>query len=768
MNFSAITTQFVSWWKRLKQSKGLLGAGLVFITALCCVTFWAFVQPQDSLHILIPGSVREQMELFEKSPFNQKVFVVVTSQKDTDLLAHAHMVQNYLTQQGLIRPGFNPAPDFALTLLHALPFRFLPTDREPVLEKITQEAVAASTQENYERITSLEGVLLRPLIQADPFHLLEIMTRKLAAFNPQTNLDYRDGFLTTGKGNTLVGLYDLARPARFNNAQRFSEAIKQLNAQLPEGMEVFYLGGLRYTAENVSLIQHDLRYVSLLGIICLILVFCLLLRSAHALFIYALPLLILPVAALGTYAVFGNISGITLGFGSVVAGLSVDYGIYLFFAIVHGNLPATLAAQKLRRHIGCTFLTSSLCFVALFLSSVEVFRQIAVFALLGLTAALLIALFILPLYWENLSTKKRTLSAATEASLLQSPILAGLLSAVIIAFGIWGFYHTRLSSDLETMNASSPLLQKQKSVLDDVFTEAETKNAFIFVKGRTIEEALENNERISLSLPVPLATAEMIPSEKGRESRLKQWKDFWSRERIEDAQELLQQSAVRVGFSPKAFDPFFEWLDNPESQSLFDFTKIYNPVIALEDGSFAVVNFVPNTPQVQEIATDANVVYVTAPELKNGLMQSMKKETLRIALLAFLFNLVAVTVVFNSFRKALLAFIPVGLAICFTFGCFALFKVEVNLFALVFLPLLMGLGIDYGIFQLEKSETAVMQLYPPVALVAAGLSTLAGFGVLIVAKHPVLHMMGLASCVGVGSAMLVSLLILPPILERTK
>lgn len=753
---------------RLKRAKWFVFTGLLFLVAFCTTVFAVWVRPTDTLQSLIPGNIREQVELFERSPFNQKVFVVVSSQDGNNLLAQAHAVQNYLTQQGLIRPGFNPAPDFALTLLHALPFRFLPTDREPVLEKLTQEAVARSVKENYERITSLEGVLLRPLVQADPFHLLEIMTRKLAAFNPQTGLDYQDGFLTANDGKTLVGLYDLSQPTHFSNAQRFSNAIQYLNMQLPKGTEVFYLGGLRYTADNVSRIQHDLRYVTLFGIICLVLVFVLLLRSPHALFIYMLPLLVLPIAALGTYLIFGNISGITLGFGSVVVGLCVDYGIYLFYAVVHGNLPAHLAARKLRQHIGCNFLTSALCFTALFFSSVEVFRQIAVFAILGLTVALFVALFILPIYWERLSTKSRVLSSATAPSLLHSPVLAWLLSAVIVTFGVWGIYHTNFSGDLEALNATSSLLLKQKAVLSHVFEEAEANNALVFVKGKTKEAALENNEIISAGLPHPLATAEMIPSEKGRANHVQQWKEFWSHERIEDAKTLLQQSAQQVGFSTTAFDPFFKWLEEPETQNLFDFTKIYNPIISLHDGTFAVVNFVPNSPQVQELAKQKNVVYVTRPELKTGLMQAMKKETLRIALLAFLLNLIAVSVVFKKFTKALFAFIPVILAACFTFGCFALFKVEVNLFALVFLPLLMGLGIDYGIFQLEKAETAVSQLYPSVALVVAGLSTLAGFGVLIVAHHPVLHMMGVSSCLGVGSAMLVALLILPAILEHTK
>ena len=124
---------------------------------------------------------------------------------------------------------------------------------------------------------------------------------------------------------------------------------------------------------------------------------------------------------------------------------------------------------------------------------------------------------------------------------------------------------------------------------------------------------------------------------------------------------------------------------------------------------------------------------------------------------------------FRKLKDTLICFVPVVFGACVTFGCFALFGVRVNLFVLVFLPLLMGLGIDYGIFQVIKyNRGADRALYPPRALIAAGLSTLAGFGVLIAAKHEVLFMMGFSSFVGISAAVCASLFILPAFLERKK
>ena len=125
--------------------------------------------------------------------------------------------------------------------------------------------------------------------------------------------------------------------------------------------------------------------------------------------------------------------------------------------------------------------------------------------------------------------------------------------------------------------------------------------------------------------------------------------------------------------------------------------------------------------------------------------------------------------VLKNLRETLFCFIPVILAGCFTFGCFWAFGVKVNLFVLVFLPLLTGLGIDYGIFQVMKFRSGgrAHAVYPPAALWTAGLSTLAGFGVLALAKHGVLFIMGLSSFLGICGAMLAAQFILPAFLEDT-
>lgn len=756
-------------WNFFAKYKHTVAVLLAAVTGLS-VVFLCRVRPDENIHAMIPAKLLRQVELFEHSPLNKKIFVGVTADSAEEAFSAAESLRNRLAEAGLLR--LPPAPDmnFAVTLFHALPARFLPSDELLLQKKLMPQAVAEKMQQNYNNLLSFEGFLVKPLILADPLGLTELMAQKLAAFGAGTALEYKDGFLSSADGKTYIGPYDLAGDAAdFKDAKHFAKFFEKLSAELPPTVHAFYLGALRYTVENVSVIQADLIKISGLALILLAAVFWFFFRHKSALLIYLLPVLILPPAAWVTYMCFGHLSGITLGFGSVVAGLSVDYSVYLFFALRRGGADAVHTLQHLRKHLLCNFMTSALCFLALFCSSVELFRQLAVFSVTGLAISLLLALYVFPHYWENLPP----LAIPAPRKFFFKPLskrAAVWVSVLVVLFGMVGLWRTHFSGNIEELNASSPAFEADKAVFDRVFEKTSQNRALLFVLGNTPEAALEANEALCAKLPEPLAVSAVFPSQKARAENAARWQDFWTANRIQYTRLLTEESAAKVGLKASLFEPFFDGLSSPEKDE-FDFTPFYNPIAPLEDGRFAVVNLVPNTPEVAQTAAQEGAVFVAADGLKKGLIGAVKQEALQIVCLAVLFNLAAVLLVFRSVKTALLAFVPVCLAACFTFGCFWVFSVTVNLFVLVFLPLLMGLGIDYGIFQIMKERSAggaFQNAYPPAALAAAALSTLAGFGVLALAKHGVLFIMGLSSFLGVGGALLAAYFILPVFLERQK
>lgn len=749
----------------LRAHKKLLWLALF---TLVCAGLCTQLRVSENILSMIPASVRKPVELFEHSALGQKLFVVTHAASEDESRERALNVREELVSKGLVHPLFVPPASFARVLLGGLPARFSAADAAGAEQLLTPEETQNNLGVHYENLLSLQSTFLKQIIPYDPFNLISLMTGKLAALGKGTGLEFEDGLLTSADGKTQIGMYDVSgKSTDFNTAQKINDFFVSVQKQLPPGLRVFYLGSLRYTWENVQIIKRDLRVITLLALTCLSAVFVIFFRQKSALLIYALPVMVLPPAALVTGLIFGEISGITLGFGSVVAGLSLDYAVYVFFALQAAPSAPAQTLCGLKKHLFCNFMTSALCFCALFCSSVEVFRQIAVFSLCALALALFYALRIFPPYFQNAT--KQSLPAVTRTYVLPRAV-ALAVCALVLAFGWWGATRTRFSRDIAELNSTSSAFKQDKQLFDSALPVIADQQALLFVLGASQEEALMRNEILSAKLPEPLAVSGLFMSERGQTQNKRRWADFWSANRRNYARLLLEEYAPQFGFAPAAFAPFFErtLADDPLAGPL-DLSVFYNPVIALTDGSYGIVNRVPDNSEYKQIADNKNVFFFSRFALQEQLMRAVKKEALQIVLLALLFNFSAVWLVFRKFKDTLVCFVPVVCGACVTFGCFALFGVRVNLFVLVFLPLLMGLGIDYGIFQVIKYKRgADRALYPPRALMAAGLSTLAGFGVLIAARHEVLFMMGFSSFVGISAAVCVSLFILPAFLERKK
>lgn len=739
-------------------------AGLVAACVLCGIGVFSG-HIEENMLALVPQPIKRQVQLFEHSPLSQKLIVIVSSASAGQTSQSSRDVQEKLVQSGLIKPLVQPNENIVREMLTALPARFSAQVQQRTEQKLSAPAIAEQLADYYEKLFSFQSFFTSQLLAQDPFYLTEILFDKWASLGSGTSNTYQNGLLANGDGTVQAGLYDAKDAASdLEAANRLHRFFIAYQSSLPSGARAFFMGGLRYTLENAALIKKDLKIITLVGLLGLSGIFLWFFRTKRAVLIYALPFLVLPPAALATQLVFGHISGLTLGFGSVVAGLSVDYAIYVYFAVQQTKTSAKSALAQIKKHLGCNFLTSALCFAALFFSSVEVFKQIAVFSLVALTLSLWISLRVFPVYFSG-----KVGTANNRYAWKIRPFsfhVACWTSLLLLVFGLWGITHVSFSQGLDSLNGTSAGFKQDKQVADMLF--ASDNHALLFALGSTKDEALANNEKLSARLPHALPVSELFVSARTQAKNELRWREFWNASRRNYVRLLLQEEAQKKGFKSASFLPFWQWLAQTTEQTpSVDFSAWYNPVLQLTKDVYAVVNIVPNTAVYARAADGKNTVFVSASHLQQDLVSGVKHEAWGVVCLALLFNLLAVWVIFKNVKETLLCFVPVVLGGCILFGCLALFGVHVNLFGLIFLPLLVGLGIDYAIFQLMKSHARSVTLYPAKALLAAGLSTLAGFGVLVLAGHPVLRMMGLCALLGIGGAIFAAVWILPAFKEHT-
>jgi predicted RND superfamily exporter protein len=120
---------------------------------------------------------------------------------------------------------------------------------------------------------------------------------------------------------------------------------------------------------------------------------------------------------------------------------------------------------------------------------------------------------------------------------------------------------------------------------------------------------------------------------------------------------------------------------------------------------------------------------------------------------------------FKSLQFALLAALPLGVGVLQTFGLLGLLDIPLNPANLIALPLLLGIGVDYGVHIVhefrEQSGPYRLSSATAVAVLVDGLTTLVGFGSLMIATHQGLQSLGRVLTLGVTCCMFTSLVMLP-------
>ena len=125
--------------------------------------------------------------------------------------------------------------------------------------------------------------------------------------------------------------------------------------------------------------------------------------------------------------------------------------------------------------------------------------------------------------------------------------------------------------------------------------------------------------------------------------------------------------------------------------------------------------------------------------------------------------------------RALLAGAPLVLGYVWMLGGMRLLSMDFNFLSITISPLLIGIGVDNGIHILHrtieercaKPEGAIERGVgtTAVAVIVTSLTTMLVFGSLLMARTPGLRILGASALLGIGFALLFSLLFLPAALH---
>ncbi len=147
--------------------------------------------------------------------------------------------------------------------------------------------------------------------------------------------------------------------------------------------------------------------------------------------------------------------------------------------------------------------------------------------------------------------------------------------------------------------------------------------------------------------------------------------------------------------------------------------------------------------------------------LKDSYVQAAWYSLAAIALMVFFH--------FRSLGAVILSLLPVGIGTLWLAGLMGWFDIPINLANIMTLPLVIGIGVTNGVHILnrfaEERTPGILARSTGKAVLVSGLTAIAGFGSLILAKHRGIQSLGCVMAAGIAMCMIAGLTFLPALLN---
>ncbi len=757
----------------------LLGTSLAGLTRL---------EVREDIESMLPddtSQVADDFRRLQQAPFARKVLISLHGSQITStatLLTAADGLAAALSPEYFSRAVTGPAmlennrlPDW---LESSLPQLLGANDLQRIDDGLTPARVQQQLETGYRQMLSPEGWLLKGVIRRDPLELRNLGLEKLRFVNPISKTRLQDGHFLSADGHSALIIADssVAITDSGGGARMLEQFQQAADGVLPKGVEARLVSGHAYTVANAEAIQRDLFVVLTASTLGLAALFLLFLRSWRALFVFLVPVSVVGLAAVAVSWCYPVVSGVTLGFGAVLLGIAVDFGLHVYFVLRQSEGEPEAALGRVSRPVLFGALTTLAGFAVLLTSSLPGQRQLAVFAMTGIAAALLLALIVLPhLVVSDWRPAPRRLYQSLTVKRRRKPGLLLLLWLVIMVGCSWKVAEVPVNGELRSLSLMPTELLAAEQELQQTWGNLRSM-AMVFAEGGDLQEALGANdmlfELLRRELPdvTVISLAPLLPSAANQASNLQRWQAFWQ-QRGESTRQLLRQAGESRGFSEAAFAPFFAGLQRqPEPVTVETLRQLglgdLLDVLLLENGAgVQLVTLVPDTPEVTALfsadaALPPGIHLVSQARFGREVGSAIRADFLRFITLAGGAVLLMVALLLRRPAQILLALLPVVTGLVVMLGTMGWLGMEFNLFNIVATILVIGLGVDYGIFMVCRGEPGEDRATRQAVLVA-GLTTLVGFGALAFAEHPALYSIGTTVLLGIGGAVPTALLVVP-------
>ncbi|MDH4100729.1 MAG: MMPL family transporter [Nitrospirota bacterium] len=784
-----VTAIIASAYRFFEERRGLLysvTALLVLIGLLASTN----IRTEENIEAMLPdGSSRivGDFRLLQQAPFARKVIITLQAEGETgidSLTAAADRLA--VSLDPALFKDVTTGPDthmhgrLLVWIEEALPSILNADDLEIIAADLAGDGVPRRLGESYELLLGPEGWAMKDMIRRDPFSLYKMGLEKLRHVNLVPQMKLVDNHFVSADGKSVMLIAET--PVKMtdsagsrNLVTAFNKAVK---TEIPVGMRATMVSGHQYTLANAEAVKGDLWRILTASTLAILALFVVFMRSLRASLVFLLPLAVICIAAVAVSLFFPMVSALTIGFGGVLLGITVDYGIHVYFAMRRGDALSHVMAGRVARPVIFGGLTTLAAFAVLLFSDLPGTRQIAVFSIAGICTALLLSLLVLPHLMvpakesENDAAGNRWMSWIGRRRCL---VLAVWIFLVVLCG--WQAAYLKFNGDLRHMSLVPPELAADEKNLRTTWGDFRGQ-AMIWIESPDAEQAFALNGRLfsflRKELSSPFVTlAPLLPSDEEQRANRTRWSDFWQGKKGQRILADLRVQAAAMGFSANAFTPFENALHGPLKPVTLKgiqeagLGRLAESLVMIQDGKTSLLTLAPDQqglPELVEKQFSDGVRVVSQSRFRREISDAIGDDFLRFFLLSLVTVGLFLVILFRWSRKALVAAAPALTGVVMMMGIMGALGLELNIFNVVAGILVVGLGIDYGIFMVCML-TGKVDHSTSKAVLVSGLTTLAGFGSLVLARHPALHSIGLSVLLGIGGAIITALLVVPALLN---
>ena len=570
------------------------------------------------------------------------------------------------------------------------------------------------------------------------------------------------------------------------------------------GVTVHYTGSPAYVTEIASGMQRDLSG-SVMGTALIIAILFWLAHRRWLPMLWLLTLLALILAvtlALGGL-LLGSISVVSMGFAAVLLGLAVDYAVVHYQeALSHPNLTVPEIRRAISPSILWAAITTICAFLTLNLGGLPGLAQLGSLVAIGvaLAAWVMVMIFLPPLFpkrrhppvggmrasfWDYLIPPREVMTAAVKPSEVNR---TGLWLTVLIVVAAGIILCLKPPRVDRTADALRPERGEAESTLQEVTDSLGIPQdaLWLFVNGQTESEVGERLARVEpvLSNAVSGGFARDFVLAAPLWPRL----DYQQSNRAAASQLValgpsLKQSALDAGFNSDALiltdELLKDWSAYGQTSGIVWPTNqtsrwLMNRFTAHSTNGWLIMGLVypaTNRPSTQLAACfkglDSEGIYLSGWELLGSSTFNRVRERMWMMVAPMIILILAS--LWLAFRNPVE--IGLGLAVL-ALGGLCLQTVMVlagwswNLLNLMAVPLMLGTGVDYGIFiqlalRRHGGDLNMVRKSIGRALLLCGGTAVAGFGSLGFSSNPGMASLGRVCAAGIAANMLIAVYLLP-------